>query len=234
MRCTQCDKLVIPQAVGLTEEGRVVFGWCLDCLEEAGCREIEPAPRSRLRPGFHRLVLRDRGVLSRLRAGARRRARRLALERVEPERPASSSPWEQRRQVVIAVAGSLGLWGLVLVASGIFLHWRQQVRAISLLGNGTPALLIGGGGAAAVVGVALWVFSLELKVFGSRHIWKVVQAVGLVVALGVLAEGMLNPLPKRDRAIAAITILALAVSVMARMIEVRSRRRPAAQGHNAL
>ncbi len=57
MRCTRCDRLAIPQAVGLSREGLVVFGWCLDCLEETGCTEIEAVATRENPPSDPRLLL---------------------------------------------------------------------------------------------------------------------------------------------------------------------------------
>lgn len=41
MRCTRCDGLAVPQAVGISEDGRVVFGWCLECLADTHCDLVE-------------------------------------------------------------------------------------------------------------------------------------------------------------------------------------------------
>ena len=41
MRCTRCDGLAVPQAVGIDADGRVVFGWCLRCLARSKCRLVE-------------------------------------------------------------------------------------------------------------------------------------------------------------------------------------------------
>ncbi len=41
MRCTRCDGLAVPQAVGIAPDGRVVFGWCLQCLADSDCRLVE-------------------------------------------------------------------------------------------------------------------------------------------------------------------------------------------------
>src|SRR3989442_1110962 len=49
MRCTRCDRPAVPQAVGRTPDGLVVFGWCVSCLEETGCLDVRvarhPTPR---------------------------------------------------------------------------------------------------------------------------------------------------------------------------------------------
>lgn len=53
MRCARCDRIAVPQAVGRTAGGRVVFGWCLDCLEEEGCTDVviaRPGQLRRVRP----------------------------------------------------------------------------------------------------------------------------------------------------------------------------------------
>jgi len=47
MRCARCDRLAIPQAVGRMPNGQVVFGWCLDCMEAAGCVRIKRARGAR-------------------------------------------------------------------------------------------------------------------------------------------------------------------------------------------
>src|SRR4051812_17883958 len=44
MRCTRCDGLVVPQAVGIDPEGKVVFGWCLQCLADHRCKLVETSP----------------------------------------------------------------------------------------------------------------------------------------------------------------------------------------------
>ena len=48
MRCTRCDGLVVPQAVGIDADGRVVFGWCLRCLARSKCRLVEISEASPL------------------------------------------------------------------------------------------------------------------------------------------------------------------------------------------
>ena len=47
MRCTRCDGIAVPQAVGRTRDGVLVFGWCLACLGEEGCLIEEPPGRRR-------------------------------------------------------------------------------------------------------------------------------------------------------------------------------------------
>lgn len=49
MRCARCDRIAVPQALGRTLGGHLVFGWCLDCLEEEGCIEISVARPKLLR-----------------------------------------------------------------------------------------------------------------------------------------------------------------------------------------
>lgn len=43
MRCARCDGLAVPQSVGQLPDGRVAFGWCLNCMEEEECTHVTVA-----------------------------------------------------------------------------------------------------------------------------------------------------------------------------------------------
>ncbi len=60
MRCTRCDQPILIHALGRNPHGVLVFGWCVSCLNEELCRDIEPAVR--LKRPKSRLVLTERAA----------------------------------------------------------------------------------------------------------------------------------------------------------------------------
>jgi hypothetical protein len=46
VRCTRCDDLAVPPVLARLKDGRLVFGWCHNCVQDAGARlsRVEPAP----------------------------------------------------------------------------------------------------------------------------------------------------------------------------------------------
>ncbi len=130
MRCTRCDRPAVPQAVGLSRDGLVVFGWCLDCLRDGGCTQVEVARTAR---GDATLRLPDP-----------------ATAEVPPSRDGGGG----RRSVAI-VARLLAGWAGLLIAAGAGLLWARAPRDASPFGNGTPALLIGGGVATAATALLI-------------------------------------------------------------------------------
>lgn len=213
MRCTRCDRPAIPQAVGQTPEGLVVFGWCVRCLEETQCRRI---------------------VVSRRRRSARslwKRARQWRPTARGPERP-GAHPLDDRRRVVGAVALILSVWGLVLVAAGWVLGRRHAPGPVSPLGNGTPAMLVAGGGATVVVALALWAFASGRAFVRARLALKAVRVASLVVAAVTLLVGILHRSTRRDTLTVGLASAAVAISVSAWWIEVRFHGPEAARGRS--
>jgi hypothetical protein len=218
MRCTRCDRLVIPQAVGLTPEGDLVFGWCLACLEETGCTEIEVASPSKAVGTQLSVPRRAPRWVAKQQERKRARARARALERAEPH---ILQPIAKRRRVVAALAGLMGIWGLVLVSAGITLRGRRGPEVFSPFGNGTPALLIGGGAATALVGLTLWAYGSLAAVVRSISALRMIQGIAFLAALGILLEGIVNRYPQRDAVVVALAGLAVIVAIAARMVELR-------------
>ncbi len=173
MRCARCDRPVVPQATGVTDRGQVVFGWCIDCLNETGCGEI---------------AVSDHGV----------RGPSTLLELSEPspsnrslhvrKTPASDSI-EARFHVLGAVALALTLWGLAVGAFGFGLLFRKPMvpAPASPLGNGTPPLLIGGGSATVLTGIGLWVWTIRQKGYLSTNTVRRVRRRALFLGLSLIA-----------------------------------------------
>jgi hypothetical protein len=201
MRCAQCDRLAIPQAVGLSPEGLVVFGWCLDCLEEAGCTEIEVVERRR-----------DR----------RRPPRVTSLGSIAP-RPAADR--RDRRRLFLFVTSLLSVWSIVLIAVGIWTIRQPPASNPSPLGNGRPMLFLAGGAATATTSLLLFVLSHGRALLGSRQAWLWVQSASFLLALAILCAGIVFHDPRRDPFVVAAAGLALGLSVGAHW---RERRLPAA------
>jgi len=200
MRCTRCDRPAVPQATGLTTDGRFVFGWCVVCLEQTGCRDIVVA-RPRLRRP-KRLSLKSALGPDRFRAAAGRTARR--------------GPLDDRLRVMAAVALVLALWGLALFAVGLNLRSRIDPRTASPLGNGTPALLIGGGGSTAAVGLGLWAMITGPAFVRSRRGVMTVQIAAVVLGLAALAVG-LTAVPRRLR----LPVVGFASTALALLLAAR-------------
>src|SRR4051812_34681561 len=110
MRCARCDRLAVPQAVGRTTDGLVVFGWCLSCLAETGCRDVMVAGHDLPGPlSFRRLP-----------PSPRRSEDRPVASKEERARPhPRADPIAERRKLLAAVALILALWGAVLVVAGL-------------------------------------------------------------------------------------------------------------------
>lgn len=190
MRCARCDRLAIPQAVGHSPEGLVVFGWCLHCLEEAGCTDIEVVKRPRVR---HSLI---RPVLTLEPTGLRVAANR----------------WS-RRKAILGVAAILGGWSLVLLAIGSWSIQRPPPPNPSPLGNGTPMLFLTGGAATAVTALVLLGLSQGRALLASRRACGWVQSGSFLLALAILVVGILFHDPRRDPFVVAAAGLALTLSI---------------------
>jgi hypothetical protein len=185
-----------------------VFGWCVTCLEQSGCVEIDVAPRCRR--ASTRLDLRARP------------------RRFRPVRRAG--PIDDRRQVVAAVALVLSLWGLALALVGLSLYARPATDPPSPMGNGTPALLTFGGLSTAILGLSLCVviYAPLLRRFVSP--FQAVQFGGLMAAVVTLILGALNYNPRRNLAVVVGVALGLSVSTAARLAEIRGREKVRARG----
>lgn len=145
MRCTRCDDLAVPQAVGIAPDGRVVFGWCLRCLADQNCRLVENASGGPF----------DLALL-------------LSSRKPEEAGPrvvhAPDSRIDQSRRTVAVIASFLICWGLILMAAGIF--GRPDPAGSGPLGSGTAMVLGAGGAATALLGLALTIY-----VARSRRLW---------------------------------------------------------------
>ena len=217
MRCTRCDRLAIPQAVGVTDDDVVVFGWCLACLEEAGCRQIEAAARARRRST--RLVL-----------TAARRPRKPRAQDGLPKSHAQVVPdrghaAEARRRMVAVIVAALSIWGLLLMGAGLFLFGRQARGPVSPTGNGTPALLFGGGGATVLIGHLIWTLHTSAPTI-RQVILRGFETTCLVLALCLSVRLFLDRPAQARSWIGEIIAVSLVLACMARLYE--RRRRPTA------
>ncbi len=151
MRCTRCDRWAVPQAVGRTPDDIVVFGWCLDCLRETGCTEVEVANRVR---GTRLPTLPE-------------------LERAprhEPDRPR-----ERRTRIVALVTAMLAVWGMFLLSAGGWLLRRPPEGPVSPFGNGTPVLLLVGGGTTTATALVLGMTAFGRVLLRSRPALRAVR-----------------------------------------------------------
>jgi hypothetical protein len=197
MRCTRCDRIAVPQAVGLDRDGRVVFGWCLSCLVEEECLLVE-VPGNWLDPS---------NVLPGVRpAFLKRRPRRL----------------DRRAWAVTGVAGLMAVWALILAALGL---WRLPVRAegTSPLGNGSARLLLAGGGVMAAISLAVWATVLNRSRL-LRTMLVFVKVTATVLGFATLVWGVVRHDPHRNDAVIVVAALAFALAWTAHWYERRSRR----------
>ena len=201
MRCTRCDRPAVPQAVGRTPEGLVVFGWCLDCLTKVGCTDVVVA-RPETRDARSRQV--GRAPSNRFRA-------------TDPI-VSDGGPW--RLSSRCSAAGGRCSSRRADGCSG-----AACPAQASPLGNGTPIFLLVGGAATTAIGLLLGALVFGRTPLRSRPVLRTVQGVAFAVALAILLAGVFHHVPRRDPLIVIFAAAALAVSAWARTLE-RLRRVP--------
>ncbi len=205
MRCTRCDGLAVPQAVGIAPDGRVVFGWCLHCLAEKQCRLVEV-------PAAGPWDLRLPFPIS-------KPARPPLLGDDNPAAGVDQSQW-----IVAIVAFLMISWGLILLAAGLFSRSRAAA-ATSPLGNGSSQLLGVGGAATAVLGLALLVLTSRRNWVPGTFLLSLLRWLSLLAALGILGNGLLDFQPDRNMQVVLGAGMAMAISVMTRLLERSVKRK---------
>ena len=120
-------------------------------------------------------------------------------------------------------------WGLILLAAGLFSGSRSRARA-SPLGNGSSQLLGIGGAATAVLGLALMILASRRNWFPGTFLLALLSWLSLLAAVGILANGLLDFQPDRSVQVVLAAGMALAISVITRLLErsVRRKLKPAA------
>ena len=217
MRCARCDQPVVPQAVGWTLEGRIVFGWCLHCLTDNECLEVEIAtPRRRTTT---QLVLRERRKRSWLESGPGSRGRRATPHNLP-------SP---ARQLLRGAGAIIGIWGGILLISGLVLSSRPSEMVLTAVERSIPHVMIAGGGTIAIAGALLWTIATHFWNRSQRWL-RGTQAFFFGAALLTLGLGVATHEPRRDPWIVAAATVALIISALARWVEVRTPKIAAA--HN--
>jgi hypothetical protein len=193
MRCTRCDSVAVPQAVGIACGGLVVFGWCMTCLAEEGCELVE-VPGSGLK-------------------AAKRPARR---------RPAKSPPVDPvargRRIALRVVAAVLALWGLFLAVIGLlrFPGWvtaNGWARSMALLWGWSACVM-------ALLSLVILAISFEPKT-ARRFALKAMQVGGASLGIGVLVWGVIWHEPRRDTLVVSMAFVAFGISWLAHAWEWR-------------
>jgi hypothetical protein len=204
MRCTRCDGLAVPQAVGINPGGKVVFGYCRNCLADTKCRIVEVQAR-----GPEELKLR--------------------FSTSEPSRQQGGSdtnqetPMDQTGWIIGAVAFLLIAWGLLVLTAGLTISTRPGPES-SPLGNGTMALLASGGIVSALLGLGLLVLATRQAVFPGLVLLRILAWSSFVAALGLLAYGILDYQPRRNVPLVLGVGIAVLVSAVSHRLE-RSHRR---------
>jgi hypothetical protein len=188
---------VAQQKLGRLADGRLVFGWCLDCLHEEGCLENE-------------------GGIRRLWTPLVQAARRLLGGRGVPD---------GRKLALMGIAGLALAWGIILAFVGGLKLPGAIVGTPNPLGNGTRSFLVAGGGMMALMSLALWVALLKPRQ-RRRVAFKFVQVAAALTVFASLAWGIVRHEPSRDPKLILVVTLALSVSWAARTWERRSESVP--------
>ena len=198
MRCTRCDGLAVPQAVGIAPNGRVVFGWCLQCLADKQCRlvEVPAAGPWDLRLSFSISEPTRQPLLSGNNSAA-------AVDR---------SLW-----IVAIVAFLMISWGLILLVAGLFSGSRPG-STTSPLGNGSSQLLGIGGAATAVLGLALMVLASRRNWLPGTFLLTLLSWLSLLAGLAILIYGIFYLGPGRNGRVVLGAGVALAISLMTRLL----------------
>jgi hypothetical protein len=210
MRCTRCDGLAVPQAVGIAPDGTVVFGWCLQCLADSDCDLVEVAA-----VGLGDL---------RLSFTAGRPTR-------QPQRVAVSASGgiDESQWIISIVAFLMVASGLILLTAGVFTG-AQTPAVSSSLGNGSPALLGVGGGVMALLGLALLLVAAFRDWLPGTFMLILLSWLSFMIGLGILAQGIFDYQPRRNIAIVLGSGVALVISATALML-ARSQKRKVRSGH---
>jgi hypothetical protein len=206
MRCTRCDGLVVPQAVGIAPNGLVVFGWCLTCLNDTGCElvEIPAAGPWDLRLSF------TPGEAS----------RRPPLKVISSTAAVDQSQW-----IIAVVAFLMISWGLILLTAGLFIGPRPVTHS-SAPGNGSSALLGVGGGVTALLGLGLVVLAARRDWFPGSFMLSLLSWLSSLIGLVILAYGLLDYQPRRNLPLLLGLSVALGIATVAHLLG-RSQRRKA-------
>ena len=210
MRCTRCDGLAVPQRVGLDPEGRVVFGWCEDCLARGGCRLVEVAAKgpSELRLGFG-------------------------------DNPAARSGWEldgwssdpdlsldQSRWIVAVVALLMVGWGLILVSASLHLAGEAANGKVGI--QGKPVFLGVGGGLTAVLGLGLLQQVCRQGWRPARYLFRGVSWFALICGTGMVVFGWVGGQRPNWAPLLGCVAVALVVAVAAWVLAAAQGRKPGA------
>lgn len=194
MRCTRCDRPAVPQAIGRTPEGTLVFGWCLDCLTATGCIDIEVS-----RPVPQRAVeMRGCPIHEDSIVRARRRAAGTAL-------------------ILFSV------WPLLLGATGAWIVLRRANGQSNPFGNGTPMFFFGGAAASALVLAILGLAIFGGGWLRSPRTLRIVRWAFFALGVVILTVGIARHSPKRDPYFATAALLALGIAGGARRLERTAR-----------
>jgi hypothetical protein len=196
----------VPQAVGIAEDGRVVFGWCERCLVDTHCEFVEISAK-----GIGDLDLTFTAVPPK--SAGRRGAAGVSAPAID------QSIW------LVGLVGFLMLaWGVTVVCAGLVAAPRAAV-APSPVGNGTAPLLRVGGAATILLGLMFLTLAANRDREFRRRLVRGVRWGGLALCLAVSGYALIsgaifrNPLP-----VCWAIVLPLIVSSIALVIDERDRR----------
>ena len=115
-------------------------------------------------------------------------------------------------------------WGLILLAAGLF-SGSRPVSPTSPPSNGTSPLLGIGGAATAVLGLALMVMASRRNWLPGTFLLALSSWLSLLAGLGILANGLFDFQPGRNVQVVLGCGMALAISVMTRLLERSAKRK---------
>jgi hypothetical protein len=202
MRCTRCDGLAVPQAVGIAEDGRVVFGWCTNCLADTHCDLVEISAK-----GIDDLKLTF--TTASLKSARDRRGPRTGAAVIDPSIR------------LVGLVGYLMLtWGATVICAGLLLSPRP-----SPVGNGSAPLLRVGGAATILLGLMFLTMAANRDREFRRRLIRGVRWGGLFLCLAISCLAVLsgaivrNPLP-----VCWAILLPLILSSIAWMLDEHANR----------
>ncbi|ODU02229.1 MAG: hypothetical protein ABS79_00715 [Planctomycetes bacterium SCN 63-9] len=197
--------MAVPQAVGIADDGRVVFGWCGQCLLDTHCNVIEISAR-----GIADL--------------------KLSFSAAPEPKPQKREPEPQRAGVdqsiwLVGLVGFLMVaWGTTVLCAGFLIGPGDgPTRQPSL--TGSPPMLRVGGTATILMGVMFLTMAANRDREFRRRLTGIVRWGGLVVSgiIGIWAifsGGLQNkPLP-----VGWAICLPLILSAIAYVIEDHANR----------